>query len=195
MIKYLTIIAAIITIVAFVTGIFSLPQFFGTHEDVGSEPETAHSPHHTQTVLPRCKITLHGGSGFSFSLGTKTSESSGDIRLFQHYDYNAGGDSISIRLGSHNLVKPLGPVSLESVTECPKVSGWWRDSGNVTIKVGSTYVIALCTEFVVFPGKAQYVLIRVLDIDNSKPGSMSFEYVYQPNGSRYFNIANNDAGG
>ena len=190
MLKYLTYVAAIITILVFVTGIFSLPQFLGLREEARPQLGIEHSPSQAQNDLPRGIVTLQEDEGFSFALGEKTSAQYGDIGLSQHYDYRIGDSAVVIRLGPYNTIKPLGPVDLDSITECPKASVWWQDKGDVKVKVGTTYAIALSPG--VFSRNKQYALIRVLDADNAKPGSIRFEYVYQPNGSRYFGYPNND---
>lgn len=164
------IVAAIITIFVFVTGIFSIPQLFkdDTNDNaISNIPKPGESE--TDSVVSG-QVTLHDYDGLSFALGEITERYAGDVYLFWT---NRG---LELRLNGKTVMDTLGPVDFNAVKEVPKLNAFTSNDSGIKLQIGHVYYLRL-------EGKYYAKLVVV----SARDKSCSIIYAFQRNGSRNFN--------
>jgi hypothetical protein len=180
--RRIAVIAGILTIFAFITGIFSLPQLFqsSTDPERSTLDETPSIPTDIPPTIASQLITGSGtlwyelfGSreGFSFSEGQVTVAESGDF-----YFYPSDGPALGTHAPDSGILD-LGPVNFEDVKEAPINSKYKRYS--VKVVVGHTYCISLQDGHF-------FAKLKVTScIGDSSEATLRFEYAFQQNGTRF----------
>jgi hypothetical protein len=121
-----------------------------------------------------------GGNGFDFSEGSVATAGANDFAIepWQNW-YGTSGLTPAVQgyNGIDNLIRDMGAVDLASVSTAPG-TGYSPDAHAL---VGHVYVIK-CSD-------GNYAKIRITSItftDGNYPATISFDWVYQPNGSSNF---------
>ena len=163
-------VAAMITIVAFLTGVVSLPAVWRSGGE--NRSATGPLPQEEQSLLSRVEkgsTTLEVGEGFSFSLASVTDGDAGDVEFY----WSADGPALRVPDGR---IKSLGPVGFDSVTNLPNLSVWNSASFLRRVTVGHVYSLKISGGY----------YAKVLVTGARRKATLSFDYAFQRNGTRQF---------
>lgn len=176
--------AALITIFAFATGIFSLPQLLREEHDTNTFPALPNAaPDGPTGTLPVGKVlsgtaSMSRGNMYSFSTAQVVSRA-GDLR-FSISDWGT-------RLRADGGLLPLGAQPLRSIRQVPAAQRAFLSSNyerEVKLVVGNCYAVRCADE-------SHYAIFRIIALQREgdslfDPWRIDFEWRYQTDGSSRF---------
>lgn len=167
-----TIVAAIVTIFVFLTGVVSLPTIWRSGgENLSATGTLPLEEQALPSQVVKGSITLEVGEGFSFNLASVTHGDAGDVR----FNWYSKGPHLRL---SDGQIKSLGPVAFDSVTEVPNLS-FWNARVVERVQVGHVYSLEI--------SGGHYAKVLVTGARREgRSGTLSFDYAFQRNGTRQF---------
>jgi len=176
MARWLAVVAALITLFVFLTGIPNLRHLFDAEDNpVGTMSNTVNPADFGRSDVQVGDVALGEGDGFSFALGQKTYKTAGDVWL--EWDYWGP----ELRLHGVTLGGTLGAVSFDEIREVPKVNWLTSNDTGLDLQTGHLYYLRV--------GGTTYVKFTVLSATKAGTrgtGVVSIKYALQRNGSRVF---------
>lgn len=169
----IALIAGLITIFTFATGIVSLSQVTDFFKGVNIASGDIKTPSDTVSGSVTVSVDHTGQTGLALATGEQTTWKVADV-------YAVAGPNFSTFFTS-NAIKDMGPNELDKLRDCPAY-GYGNYSAQASLKLGHLYCVA------VDRGR-YYAKLRVNTFTYEIVASIfssEISYVYQRNGTRYF---------